>query len=75
MRRTTIYLEPDLEVLLKLEANRRGEPMAEVIREAVRTYLTPAADDPPGIAAFASDHDDTASDIDAALDAEGFGER
>jgi hypothetical protein len=41
----------------------------------VRTYLTPAADDPPGIAAFASDHDDTASDIDAALDAEGFGER
>ena len=44
MRRTTIYLEPELELLLKRETLRRKRPAAELIREAVRSYL---ANDPP----------------------------
>ncbi len=40
MKRTTIYLDPELEILLKLEAMRRKQPMAEVIREALREKLS-----------------------------------
>ena len=43
MRRTTIYLEPELEVLLKLEMLRQKRPMAEIVREAIHTYLSGAA--------------------------------
>ena len=39
MKRTTIYLEPELEVLLKLEMQRQKRPMAEIVREAVYAYL------------------------------------
>ena len=39
MRRTTIYLEPELEVLLKLEMLRQKRPMAEIVREAVARYV------------------------------------
>jgi predicted transcriptional regulator len=39
MKRTTIYLDADLEARLKLEAARRQRPMAEVIREAIRDKL------------------------------------
>jgi hypothetical protein len=35
MKRTTIYLEPELEMLLKLEVLRQKKPMAELVREAV----------------------------------------
>jgi len=31
MRRTTIYLDTELETLLKIETIRRGKPMAELI--------------------------------------------
>jgi hypothetical protein len=74
MRRTTIYLEPELEVLLKLEMLRQKRPMAEIVREAISTYVnrSPRAA-PPGAGAFASGHADTADDVDAALRATGFG--
>ena len=39
MTRTTIYLGPELEMLLKLEVLRQKRPMAELIREAVRAYV------------------------------------
>lgn len=61
MKRTTIYLEPEIEVLLKLEALRRKQPMAEVIREALRAHFagrTPES--PPGMGEFESGHSDTA---------------
>ena len=68
MKRTTIYLEPELEVRLKMEALRRKQPMAEFVREAVEAYLAAGpVSGPPGAGAFASGLTDTASDVDAAL--------
>ena len=61
MKRTTIYLDPEVEVLLKLEAIRRGEPMAELIRAALRAYLGGRPSElPPGAGAFDSGTSDTA---------------
>ena len=40
MKRTTIYLDPELEVLLRLEMLRQKRPMAELVREAVEAYVT-----------------------------------
>jgi hypothetical protein len=74
VRRTTIYLEPELEALLKTETLRRRQPMAELIREAVREYLVrsrPAA--PPGAGAFASERADTADRSEEVLVETGFG--
>lgn len=73
MKRTTIYLEPELEVLLKLEVLRQGRPMAEIVREAVHAYVTrepPRV--PPGAGAFASGRPDTAENVDQALAESGF---
>jgi hypothetical protein len=74
MRRTTIYLEPDLEVLLKLEMLRQKRPMAEIVREAVRAYVTREPGRlPPGAGAFASGVTDTADRTDDILAESGFG--
>ena len=74
MKRTTIYLEPELEVLLKLETRRRNKPMAELIREALRAYLQKEPGEaPPGAGAFASGHKNTAERHDAWLAKLGFG--
>jgi hypothetical protein len=73
MKRTTIYLDPDIEVLLKLEALRRGAPMSELIRDALRTYLgrnPPQA--PPGAGAFDSGQSDTAGRAEEVLEELGF---
>ena len=68
MRRTTIYLEPELEVLLKLETLRRKKPMAELIREALRAYLGQGSvKAPPGAGAFASGRKDTAAKAESLL--------
>jgi hypothetical protein len=76
MRRTTIYLEPDLEILLKLEVLRRKQPMAEIVREAVRAFVTrEARQAPPGAGAFASGHADTADRAEELLEATGFGSK
>jgi len=74
MRRTTIYLEPDLELQLKRETRRQNRPMAELIREAIRGYLgANSARMPPGGGRFASGRSNTASDVDAALAKSGTG--
>lgn len=74
MKRTTIYLEPELEILLKIEMQRAGRPMAEVVREAVRAYVTrEPRQAPPGAGAFASGHADTAERADDLLRDTGFG--
>ena len=75
MKRTTLYLPPDIEVRLKLEGQRRGQPMAELVREAVVAYLSAdAPDGPPGAGAFASGHKDTADRAEALLGELAFGE-
>lgn len=75
MKRTTIYLEPDLEVRLKLEVQRRNQPMALLVREAVEAYLTKTpGSGPPGGGAFSSGRDDTAERVDDVLEELGFGE-
>ena len=74
MKRTTIYLDPELEVLLKLEATRRNQPMADLIREALRAHLTgQQAGPPPGAGAFDSGHTDTAERHEELLGELGFG--
>ena len=47
MKRTTIYLDADLEAQLKMETLRRKRPMAELIREAVQEYLVRGKPAPP----------------------------
>ncbi len=75
MKRTTIYLEPGLELRLKAEGLRRRQPMAELVREAVEAYLGAApADAPPGAGAFASGRRDTADRVDEVLAETGFGQ-
>jgi hypothetical protein len=74
VKRTTIYLEPELEARLKRETRRRKRPMAELIREALRLYVgDEPARQPPGAGAFASGRGDTAADTTAALATSGFG--
>ncbi len=75
MKRTTIYLDPELEILLKIEAMQRKQPMAELIREALRAYLRERPSDaPPGAGAFDSGITDTAERAEEALGDHGFGE-
>jgi len=74
MKRTTIYLDPELEVLLKLEMHRQKRPMAELVREAVEAYVTrERRNAPPGAGAFSSGRADTADRADEVLAATGFG--
>jgi hypothetical protein len=76
MKRTTVYLDPELEVLLKLEMLRQGRPMAELVREAVHAYVTREPRQvPPGAGAFASGHTDTAEKSEQILSRTGFGAR
>ncbi len=75
MKRTTIYLEADLELPLKREARRQKRPMADLVRDAIRRYLGESPRPrPPGAGAFSSGGSRTASDVDAALTETGFGE-
>lgn len=68
MKRTTIYLDPDLELALKSEVLRGKKPMAALIRDALRAYLGRApGSQPPGAGAFRSGHRDTAGRADAIL--------
>ena len=74
MRRTTIYLAPDLEVRLKREMHRRKQPMARIVREAVEAYLAgEPRTAPPGAGAFASGKSDTAERAEEILAETGFG--
>jgi hypothetical protein len=76
MKRTTVYFEPELEALLKAETLRRRQPMAELIREAVRQYLVPRQPaPPPGGGGFASGRSDTAERSEEVLAESGFGTR
>ncbi len=74
MKRTTIYFDPELEALLKAETLRRNQPMAELIREAVREYIVRSRlAHPPGAGEFASGRSDTAERSEEVLTETGFG--
>ncbi len=74
MRRTTIYLDPELDLKLRAEARRRGDPMAEVIREALEEKLARVTvSRSRNAGAFTSGRSDTASRIDETLEETGFG--
>ena len=76
MKRTTVYLEPELDARLKREARRQKRPVAELIREgAWRVIREARVRQPPGAGAFASGRDDAADDVAAALEDSGFGRR
>ena len=75
MKRTTIYFAPELEMRLKREMVRRGQPMAELVREAVEAYLaSDEAGGPPGGGDFASGHRDTAARAEELIGELGFAE-
>ncbi|MGQ0464295.1 MAG: CopG family transcriptional regulator [Sporichthyaceae bacterium] len=75
MKRTTVYLDTELELRLKAEARRLGQPMAELIRDALRQRVEQA---PPSrsrhAGAFTSGSTDTADRVDELLRETGFGE-
>ena len=74
MKRTTLYLDPELEVLLKLEMLRQKRPMAEIVREAIHAYVTRKPRRvPPGAGVFASGRADTSERAEAILTETGFG--
>ena len=74
MKRTTVYFEPELEVLLKLEMLRQKRPMAEIVREAVHAYVTrEPRKTPPGAGVFSSGRVDTADRAEEILVETGFG--
>ncbi|MEX2270669.1 MAG: CopG family transcriptional regulator [Vicinamibacterales bacterium] len=75
MKRTTVYFEPDIELMLERESRRRGQPMAALVREAVRAYLlADIPQGPPGAGAFESGESGTAGDTRPALNESRFGE-
>ena len=74
MKRTTLYFEPELEVLLKLEMVRQKRSMADIVREAVHAYVArEPGKAPPGAGAFASGRSDTAERVEEILGETGFG--
>ncbi len=52
MRRTTIFLDEQLERQLKALARRTDRPMAALVREAVAEYVVSARETPPSAMAF-----------------------
>jgi hypothetical protein len=74
MRRTTLYLEADLDARLRQEMRRQKRPMADLVREAIRRYVDEAPRRvPPGTGAFSSGRKHTAARVDETLRATGFG--
>lgn len=75
MKRTTIYLEPELEIAVKLQALREEKPMSHVIRDALRAHLDKAKPQlPPGCGQFDSGLTDTGERFEEVLEEVGFGE-
>jgi predicted transcriptional regulator len=52
MRRTTIFLDEQLERELKALASRAGRPMASLVREALADYVVSARETPPKALGF-----------------------
>jgi plasmid stability protein len=74
MKRTTIYLDPELELLLKLEARRSKKPVAKIIREVLRKGITPKRPRSRYAGAFDSGHTTDAERFEEVLEELGFGD-
>lgn len=75
MKKTTLYLEPDVDRALARLAEERGVTKAEVIRAALRQAARDV--ERPRITAIGVGHGpgDVADDVDRHLAETGFGER
>lgn len=63
MKRTTIMLPDDVDARLRLEARRRGVPIADIAREAIDRHLPhPPADGRLGFFAIGEGSPDDASE-------------
>lgn len=71
MDKTTVYLPPELKTALKRLARQRGVSEAEVIRDSIRSAVTP--DRPKPTAALFTSDEPFAAHVDELL--EGFGEQ
>jgi hypothetical protein len=72
MHKTTIYLPRELKLALERTAARRGQSVAEVIRDALRTLVASAPPPRPRVPLFTSGLPGIADRVDEAL--KGFGE-
>lgn len=74
MKRTTIYLDADLDARLKLESARQRRPMAELIRDAIRDKLDSSAPTmSPHAGRFASGRGDVSARAEEILEETDFG--
>lgn len=73
MKKTSVYLQPELDRALSRVAQAEGRSKAELIREAVAARVERS--ERPRIAAIGVGEGpgDVAGDVDAALDRTGFG--
>lgn len=74
MKKTSIYLEDDLDQALALRAAEEGITKAELIRRSLRGVADrPRRVKPVGIGVVASGRSDISADVDAFLEETGFG--
>ncbi len=75
MKHITIDLDPELEIMLKLEAMRQQKPVTEVIRETLKEkFVNKPRPQSKYIGAFDSGRSDTAERHEELLGEWGFGE-
>jgi predicted transcriptional regulator len=73
-RRTTIVLDPDLDILLKLEARRQKRSMTVLIQEALREKYQKPRGLPPGVGQYDSGRSDTSERIEELLESDEYAE-
>jgi hypothetical protein len=73
-RRTTVVLDPDLDIILKLEARRQQRSMKELIQEALREKYQKPRGLPPGVGEYDSGYTDGAERFEEILGELGFGD-
>lgn len=71
MKKTTVYLPEDLDIALKRVSARQERSEAEIIREAVRSFLESMPQPRPRLPLFRSGDPTLAERVDEELD--GFG--
>jgi hypothetical protein len=67
VEKTTLYLPSDLQRALQEQARRSGRPQAELVREALRSYLEAAASPKPRSLGLGADAELSARDSEAWL--------
>lgn len=76
MRRTTIYIDAELDMQLRAESRRCNRPVAEIIRETLRERFAAESgvrSRSPHAGAFSSGTSDTAARVNEVLEETDFG--